>query len=1122
MAENKSGWSIGSVRKAGEKPAVSPQKQHVPETSPEPEKTAAAPRVQTPSPEPEKTAAAPRVQTSSPDPEKTAAAPRVQTPSPDPEKTAAAPKADASAPEKTATAPGGPSKAVPAGNRPDFKTGDTLTVGNKKYKIASILGSGTEADLYELTDGKSSKALKVYHGGYGPNMTVIPLAKKLNGKMLIADIDFVGEVNGYPSEMMPLYKPGSAAAMDLKKDQKAILTIASMTALALSECHKAGFLHKDVKPANILVYDAEKYACVLCDLGIADPLKNGKAECRQDRTPMYAAPEVYDPDNTVNRDGYTWCLLTPAADYYSLGMSILSMWMGESAFRAQQTEIELAIQKKKGSINIPSDMPDPLYTITKGLLVRNPEKRWGYAEIVKFLSGETVEIEDDSDEIGQLNIVWSGSKNQVAHSLSDLAAFMREDPGLAKRYLYKGTLMEWLEDYPEMILALQDITETRYPKDQDRGLNAAMFVLDPDMPISLSGINYKTGAAERIEAHTPVEVRDFLSTHSADDATVDFINDESFVDWLTGKDNALVRAMPSTCGESAHGEYGYRIYMLRLLTMQPLSDPVGNCDPSSNEYAMTSDGLAKLLNKAYDIYWGMYRGDSKLLDDWDNPSHAPENLYLNSHLVKLLVESFNDGEAADGGFLMEFFSLKGNRFHSQIDALRETVKLWDGRNDNSKAGPKDDKFLLQASMMKYIKRLGADPWYTFRPSGKTFTDSEDKWDDLDASELKDSLHRGVQGWFAVNTMEDPTADHSEKFAYEEDLDVYLSYIATCNEDANEVVRYDRAVAEAKQIVSDGKKKIRSRVVRSTVQATTTILFALIPSLFLLGLIISAIIAHPVLDTTSLGGAIKVIAYILGGIAAVAWFALSDSDGCIVPIIVGVVAAVVLRLLVKFLAAYILYIYGVVVVAVIVFFLFETLFNKSPYAAAAKKFTKPGFEELTLEPLHFAWSKEKDFDSSLNGAFSNSDIDQWKNDQKRRSGGVWAFILVTWVLLAISAFLPKSNFGNNMAELLGVDKVVENINVKLGRISKDRAKEEKSAAKEEKTTPKTQAAPKTQPKPSSSSTKSSSNSTKASSTKTPAKKEAAPKANPEAPTEPVKKDDTPSITLEQLKNLKEQQ
>ena len=370
------------------------------------------------------------------------------------------PQGTATAPEGTATAPEG--------------TATPPTGGGGSY-------SGSQADIVVQKD----KVLKIYKHGCGYNATVLPLVKRMRGKGFVVDLfdygtmAYEGEQRQF--ELMEYCPEGALSGANLKGNKEAILTIVRKVAEALNACHNAGFIHKDVKPANILIRNKATWDCVLCDFGIADVLDQGKVVTGQARTPIYAAPEVYERIVTIGRD--TFCELTPAADFYSLGMSILCMWYGESAFRSK--EKTMAIKKVHDGIVVPTDMPDPLYTITRGLLVKDPKHRWGLKEINDFLSTGKVEVYNDQQQQGGLNIIFNSSKNQVAHSVKELAKFMAEDTYLAIKYLYSGKVSKWLEHMPELQIEIENIVEKDFPHNHKMGVVAAIHTLNPFYDLNL-------------------------------------------------------------------------------------------------------------------------------------------------------------------------------------------------------------------------------------------------------------------------------------------------------------------------------------------------------------------------------------------------------------------------------------------------------------------------------------------------------------------------------------------------------------------------------------------------------------------------------------------------------------
>ena len=68
---------------------------------------------------------------------------------------------------------------------------------------------------------------------------------------------------------------------------------------------------------------------------------------------------------------------------------------------------------------------------------------------------------------------------------------------------------------------------------------------------------------------------------------------------------------------------------------------------------------------------------------------------------------------------------------------------------------------------------------------------------------------------------------------------------------------------------------------------------------------------------------------------------------------------------------------------------------------------PGFEELTLEPLHYAFSNESHFDSSLNGVVDENSINRWKKDVNKRWLAGLMFVGCTVVLVFFRFLLPSS-------------------------------------------------------------------------------------------------------------------
>ena len=827
-----------------------------------------------------------------------------------PQGTATAPQGTATAPQGTATAPQGTAAAPGAPQAENLSKGNTTSLGK-------IISSGSEGTIYLQPDGK---ALKVYNPQYHYNSKVLPLVQKLNGKGFLTDLYDFGtkEIEGRMSDFeLMQFCPGGPAynIKNIKGNADAILKIALYTAAALDACHKAGFIHKDVKPANILILDEKTMACRLCDFGIADLLNDGESITPPHRTKIYTAPEMYDPENVRVIPGLgDRCRLTPAADFYSLGMTILSLWLGESALLTQEEEQAF---KKKDGFEVPKNMPEPLRTITQGLLVTEPDDRWGLQEIKDKMAGKDVKI------VKRMKIVYSSEKKKVAHSLEELAAFMVEDLNLAKRYVYTDKVSEWLNPLPELQAQIKEIVKATQKK-QDFGCLQVIHTLNP-------------------------------------------------------------------------------MYDLGLFLPKQAGDP---------DYAMYDKGIGEMLNKAYYLYHTKYDcSASDMIREWDEDD---AKLFPSPIVADLIAESFEDADYDD--YLSWFLDEKNKRLNGSLTQQIDFYRRMKADVDRSKKnGYKDDVYIEEVVMMRTIAGFNAQP--TYRIAGtNTLLKSIDDYNKAPSGKMQDALRNdlGIRGWLAVMFQENPHVKPGkrEEHKYDVLLEQFLQAIGKYDSNNREYKRFINAQQEAKDITANAKGQIRKVYTNSTVQKVFAAVLAFFPAVILLISIVLNALDNPVLNMEAVKN--NWVFYGIGIVFTLAVyfvFFAGGGGGCILSLIIGVVASAIIVVLLKFLGEYLLWIYAAVVFAVIILFSVKALFKKSPFALKAKSIMNPGFAELTLAPLDFAFSKERDFEP-INAGLDPDTINTWKTDVKDRWKTVITFILVVWALIACSMLLPKSSRMNH--------------------------------------------------------------------------------------------------------------
>ena len=149
-------------------------------------------------------------------------------------------------------------------------------------------------------------------------------------------------------------------------------------ARALAYAHRAGVVHRDVKPENIFL-DATSGRAMLSDFGVArvmDAPTELTATGTTIGTPTYMAPEQIDG---VNLDG--------RSDLYSLGMVGWEMLTGERPWAGESLYSVIYRQKHDQLPPIDSfrdDVPPRTQYLIEGLMAKNPDRRW--ASAARFLS----------------------------------------------------------------------------------------------------------------------------------------------------------------------------------------------------------------------------------------------------------------------------------------------------------------------------------------------------------------------------------------------------------------------------------------------------------------------------------------------------------------------------------------------------------------------------------------------------------------------------------------------------------------------------------------------------------------------------------------------------------------
>ncbi|MGW1680726.1 serine/threonine-protein kinase [Saccharopolyspora sp. NPDC002376] len=334
-------------------------------------------------------------------------------------------------------------------NDNDILTGSGRLIGDR-YRLNRKLGGGAMGTVWAGTDELLRRPVAVKEVKLPPGMPDEEAAemreRALREARAIAVLSHpnvvtlydVAREHGEPFVVMELVPSQSLAAIlgeHGELDDHQIAMIAEGCAAGLDAAHRAGIVHRDVKPGNVLIGDDGRIK--VSDFGISRNIAEHTITSTGILlgTPSYIAPEV------VAGEG-----VTASADLWGLGATLFAAAEGRSPYDVGDDPLATVTEVVRGPVPR-VNRSGPIGEIITALMVKDPTRRMPLTEVrrrVQHLLPEpgarpfAMLLDPEAPTVRVRTLVPATPSNPVAPpppqtkhpTLNSQAAPLARDPGL--------------------------------------------------------------------------------------------------------------------------------------------------------------------------------------------------------------------------------------------------------------------------------------------------------------------------------------------------------------------------------------------------------------------------------------------------------------------------------------------------------------------------------------------------------------------------------------------------------------------------------------------------------------------------------------------------------------------
>jgi len=257
------------------------------------------------------------------------------------------------------------------------------TLLNNRYQLVELIGSGGMAVVYKGVDTLLHRpvAIKILREAYANDPAFLSrfqhesrAAARLDHPNVVTVHD-VGQDDNRHYIVME-YVDGEDLKSLIRREGRLnvdrAVDIAEQIASGVGTAHKAGIIHCDIKPQNVLV--TNEGVAKVTDFGIARALSESGLT---DSEVVWGSPLYFSPEQAAGERP------TPASDVYSIGVVLYEMLSGEPPFQAEKPAALALMHIRDEPVPLSArnaQVPPQLDWIVRKVLAKETSARYRNAE----------------------------------------------------------------------------------------------------------------------------------------------------------------------------------------------------------------------------------------------------------------------------------------------------------------------------------------------------------------------------------------------------------------------------------------------------------------------------------------------------------------------------------------------------------------------------------------------------------------------------------------------------------------------------------------------------------------------------------------------------------------------